>query len=387
MTDQHENGAIPPIGSASSTDRGAPNVKGRKSGNKPLILAGAVVVALVATGVGVTLYKHRDRTVTIDEPKQDGALIKNTAKDKGVSSDMAEITTEDMKIAEANKKAQERAAKEALMKPAGAVGGQSSGTTSGGLPPPPQSSAGRTDKNAPPTPAQRRLMGETLVEIKVDKNADTPAKEGGMNDALTGETYAAGSTSLRDNSDYLLSHGTFIPCVLKTKIVTTYKGLVVCQLTKDVYSVNGKTLLMEKGSSIFGEQKVALAQGQARVFLNWTSVDTPLGVKARIDSLGTDALGASGAEAWVDNHFAERFGGAIMLSFIDDALAAASQRVSSNGDVTFDNSTKNASDMASKALENSINIPPTAYVNQGELMNVLIARDVDFSGIYQNRKP
>lgn len=385
MTEQHEHGAIPPVG----VDRGAPNVKGRSTGKKPFMIAAGLVGILAVVGGGVAAYKNRDRTVTIDQPKQDGALIKHQTQDKGLSGDQDEIVTEEAKKADALKKAQEKAAKDALATNRGAAGvsaaGQASGTT---LPPPQQSVNSSRDKNAPPTPEQRRLMGETLVDLKAEKAGTPPAgKEGGINDALTGETYADGSVSHREERDYLLAHGTSVPCVLKTRIVTTYKGLVVCQLTRDVYSVNGKTLLMEKGSGVFGEQKVALTQGQARVFLNWTSVDTPLGVTARIDSLGTDSLGASGAEAWIDNHFAERFGGAIMLSFIDDALAAASQRASNNGDVTFDNSTKNASDMASKALENSINIPPTAYVNQGEMMNVLIARDIDFSSIYQNRKP
>ena len=41
--------------------------------------------------------------------------------------------------------------------------------------------------------------------------------------------------------------------------------------------------------------------------------------------------------------------------------------------------------MANEALKNSINIPPTAYINQGEMMNVLVARDVDFRNVFQNR--
>ena len=40
--------------------------------------------------------------------------------------------------------------------------------------------------------------------------------------------------------------------------------------------------------------------------------------------------------------------------------------------------------MATEALKNSINIPPTGYVNQGTEIMVFVARDVDFSGLYEN---
>lgn len=38
--------------------------------------------------------------------------------------------------------------------------------------------------------------------------------------------------------------------------------------------------------------------------------------------------------------------------------------------------------MAEKALENSINIPPTAVVHQGTLINILVNRDMDFTSVY-----
>ena len=46
-------------------------------------------------------------------------------------------------------------------------------------------------------------------------------------------------------------------------------------------------------------------------------------------------------------------------------------------------STSNAGkDAAAIAVEQSINIPPTLRKHQGSLINIFVARDLDFSGVY-----
>lgn len=69
----------------------------------------------------------------------------------------------------------------------------------------------------------------------------------------------------RGNMDYVLSKGTNILCTLDTQIITTRAGFTRCVITRDIYSANGKVLLLEKGSRIIGEQTSAMLQGQARV--------------------------------------------------------------------------------------------------------------------------
>ena len=186
------------------------------------------------------------------------------------------------------------------------------------------------------------------------------------------------------NRELLLIHGTQIPCVLQTRLVTDNPSILICQVTKPIYSADGSTLLIERGSKVFGEQKNAIITGQNMAFVNWSEIDTPNGIRIRIDSLGTDSLGASGIDVWVDEKWGKRFGGAILLSFIQDALATGSQIASrnNNNNVVYDNSERNTGRMAEIALENSINIQPTGYANQGQMVNILVARDVDFSDVY-----
>lgn len=93
----------------------------------------------------------------------------------------------------------------------------------------------------------------------------------------------------------------------------------MCQLTRDVWSDNGEVLLARKGALLIGEQNKVMTQGVARVFVNWTTLKDE-NVNVRIGALGTDSLGASGLPAWVDNHFGQRFGGALLLSLLGDGL-------------------------------------------------------------------
>lgn len=230
---------------------------------------------------------------------------------------------------------------------------------------------------APPAPA------DVLVDVYGAKALRASTEQQSQDGQRTNATETA---RRRSNTGLLLPKGTSIPCVLKTKIDSTYQGFTVCQVSKDVYSANGQTLLIERGSSVFGEQNVQLNQGQARVYVIWQRIETPKGVSVNVDSPATGQLGEMGVGARVNNHFGKRFGGAIMLSLIQDAISAGTTHLekdkSKAGQTTIENTSSTAESIAEKALENSINIPPTAIVHQGTLINILVNRDVDFSSVY-----
>ncbi|MBI0006989.1 type IV secretion system protein VirB10 [Gilliamella sp. W8126] len=238
---------------------------------------------------------------------------------------------------------------------------------------------------------ERRFSGDTLVLLDTTKSGGERVKQqdGALNEMLAGGVYANGSATLmKNNRNLLLIHGTQIPCALQTRLVTDQPSILICQITKDIFSSDGSTLLIERGSKVFGEQKKAIITGQNMAFVNWSEIDTPHGVRVRIDSLGTDSLGASGVNIWVDEKWGKRFGGAIILSFIQDSISTASKAATKNKSsdtVVYENSERNSGRMAEIALENSISIQPTGYANQGQLINILVARDIDFSSIYTLR--
>lgn len=208
----------------------------------------------------------------------------------------------------------------------------------------------------------------------------------GLGARLTPTQIEGARASLIADRNMFITKGTFLDCALETAINSSVPGMTSCRLTRDVYSTSGKVLLLERGSRIVGQYQGGLQRGQARVFVLWNRIETPTGVVVNLDSPGTDSLGRSGHSGYVDTHFWERFGGAIMLSLIDDVgtWAANKSAPSSGGNnqIQFGGTTDAAKDAAGIALENSINIPPTLVKHQGDHINVFVARDLDFRGVY-----
>ena len=122
----------------------------------------------------------------------------------------------------------------------------------------------------------------------------------------------------------LLPKGAFIDCTLETAIDSTLPGMTTCVMATDVFGVDGKVVLMERGTKLIGETQGQVQQGQARVFVLWTEARTPAGVVVPLASPGADELGRSGLPGEVNRHFWERFGAAMLISIVDGAVAAAS---------------------------------------------------------------
>jgi type IV secretion system protein VirB10 len=192
---------------------------------------------------------------------------------------------------------------------------------------------------------------------------------------------------LLGNRSLTLPKGTAFTCALKTKVISAASGFVSCQVQRNVFSDDGRVLLIERGSHMDGEYRVASVRpGTVRIPVLWTRIRTPLGVTVDIESPGTGPLGESGIDGYVDNRWPERIGAAMLLSLIDDSVKLVIEDKSStgNGDtILLPSTTSNTGKLAEKVLDSTINIPPLIYQNQGGLVGIYVARDVDFSSVYE----
>jgi type IV secretion system protein VirB10 len=194
------------------------------------------------------------------------------------------------------------------------------------------------------------------------------------------------ASTLGDRS-LTLPKGTAFTCALKTKVISATSGLVGCQVQRNVYGDNGRVLLIERGSHLDGEYRISSVRpGMVRIPVLWTRVRTPQGVTVDIESPGTGQLGESGIDGYVDNRWGERIGAAMLLSLIDDSVKLVIQNQSQDQQadtIVLPSTTDNTSKLAEKVLDSTINIPPLLYQNQGGIVGIYVARDVDFSSVYE----
>ena len=187
----------------------------------------------------------------------------------------------------------------------------------------------------------------------------------------------AQARSLPDRN-FLITAGSFIPCVLQSAMDSSQPGYVSCIVPRNIYSDNGRVVLMEKGTKIVGEYQGGLNRGQYRLFVLWTRAVTPRGIAIDVASPATDALGRGGMDGRVDNFFWQRFGTALLFSLVEDAATVGSEAVGNSAS----NTTRVPSDAASTILQQNSQIKPVLRKNQGEDVGITVAQDFDFSTVY-----
>lgn len=206
---------------------------------------------------------------------------------------------------------------------------------------------------------------------------------GALAQALTPTATPSVRAAMLGNRSLILAQGAKIDCVGDTAFDSTEAGISTCTVTKNVYSDDGHVLLVERGSQINSEYRSNLAPGQKRVFVLSARIKTPNGVTVEIDSPAADALGRMGVDGYVNNHWGQRVGAAMLLGITQDAIGyLATRDGNSNGSVVFENTQQQGNDMATRVLDSTINIPPTLTQNQGAEFTIVIARDLDFGSVY-----
>ena len=242
-----------------------------------------------------------------------------------------------------------------------------------------------TEQTGPPAAAIGTSYSENATSAAVAAPANGYA-EGTLQALLKPIAAAAVQARLLPNMRFLLPKGAFIDCTLETAIDSTLPGMTTCVTAADTFGADGKVVLLERGSKLVGETRGQVQQGQARIFVVWTEARTPTGVVVPLDSPGTDELGRAGLPGEVDRHFWERFGAAMLISVVNGAVQAGVQAANqSGGSVIYAPST--SQDVMNEVLKSTVNIPPTIVKHNGDRIEVLVARDLDFRSVYELRAP
>lgn len=244
--------------------------------------------------------------------------------------------------------------------------------------------------------ALERQAGSTMPAASLEPAEPTPAptaagtvRELGLASTPTSTTTSRTLARHIGNRSLVIPRGTLFACTLTTRVVTATAGAVGCIVQRDVTGHDGQVILVERGSHLDGEYRMAQVKpGVTRIPVLWTRLLTPLGITVDLASPATGPLGESGIGGQVDNRWAERIGAALLLSLIDDALRVAVDNSSgsadsSRGTVVLQGTADQSSKLAEKVLDSTIAIPPLLLAPHGATVGVYTARDLDFSSVYQ----
>ncbi|OAX87127.1 hypothetical protein A7D16_17275 [Xanthomonas nasturtii] len=253
-----------------------------------------------------------------------------------------------------------------------------------------------TDDNEEVSSAPERPRGPTLLERRI--LAESAVNGAGM-PGQPGQPTAPGEEDTAvtlakpiSNPDGLLVRGTYIRCILETRIISDFGGYTSCIVTEPVYSINGHNLLLPKGSKMLG-QYGAGEPTTRRLQVVWDRVTTPTGLDVMLEGPGIDTLGSAGHPGNYNAHWGNKIASALFISMLSDAFKYAAAEYGpetttigvGTGTVTqqpFESNTaRSMQQLAEQAVEKSGRRPATLTINQGTVLNVYVAKDVDFSAV------
>jgi len=243
-----------------------------------------------------------------------------------------------------------------------------------------------------PTLLERRIAG-TSGSMANLPSAAAGAPSSGIGGSLASSRATSTQAKPLEHADALMQRGTYIRCVLETRIVTDVPGYTSCLVTEPVYSFNGRKLLLPKGSKVLG----AYSSGPKgrRVAVVWDRIITPTGIDVDMSSKpspGIDNLGGAGLPGHYDAHWGSRISAALLISMLSDAFkyeaakhGPTTSSIAAGGVVLQEpfesNTARTVQNLADMAVREAANRPPTVTINQGTVIYVYVARDVDFSDV------
>src|SRR3546814_6250446 len=100
----------------------------------------------------------------------------------------------------------------------------------------------------------RRAIGDVTSAGAGNAQGDAGTAPSRTNLDHLKQTSALGTATARmiDARNYLVTAGAIHPCTLQTALDSTVPGYATCILPRDVYSDNGRVVLLEQGTRVFG---------------------------------------------------------------------------------------------------------------------------------------
>ena len=243
--------------------------------------------------------------------------------------------------------------------------------------------------NADISPSSTRspTLEALLAEVRSRPQAD-PGGQAGKNRFLKESNQKAWLPHIRqaDLGWYTLKTGAVIPGILVTGLNSDLPGVVIGQVSQNVYdTATGQHLLIPQGSKLYGTYDSRTSYGQNRALVAWDRIIFPDASTLELERMqGADVSGYSGFRDKVNNHYLKLFGQTFLLS----AIQALPEQISDTPGVAragdeFDKiAASNYSKMGEKLIDKNLSIQPTIRIRPGYPFTIVVNRDILFTGAY-----
>lgn len=157
----------------------------------------------------------------------------------------------------------------------------------------------------------------TYPPVRVDASAQRE-KQAFLNQpgSVTGSSDDLQATLRDPSSPFLVMAGTAIPAVMIGGINSDMPGMVIGQVSENVYdTATGRYLLISQGARLIGSYDNMVANGQTRVGVIWNRIIYPDTESIDLGSMeGADQGGYAGFHDQVNTHFWSKIGNALLIS-------------------------------------------------------------------------
>ena len=229
---------------------------------------------------------------------------------------------------------------------------------------------------------------QTQNPLQNESKTDKDKKNEFINSSKRG-SFILGQQLNQPVSIYELKAGSIIPITLTTRINSDLPSDITGIVREDVYNtVNGKFLLIPKGSKVYGTYDSNISYGQNRLLMVWQRIQMPNGFTINLENMqGVDMLGQSGVKGNVNNHTLKLLRSVVLSSLFNFASngikvnynAGKSGSDSKNqvilGNVADDTSGK-IQNIGDKIVERDLDLQPTIIIKEGARMNIFVNKDM-----------
>ncbi len=174
--------------------------------------------------------------------------------------------------------------------------------------------------------------------------------------------------------------GTILEAVLTNRLSGSFSGPVNCMVTTDVYSRDGRHLLVPRGSRVLGEAERVEAFGQERLAVMFHRLILPDGYSVRLDrSPGLDQIGETGLRDKVNNHYLRIFGVSLAIGALS-GLTQYNTRYGfevSAGDLYRQGVSRSLAESSTRILDRFLNTLPTFTIREGHRVKIYVTADLD----------